>query len=200
MKSVALLTILFIIGAKSFSQEFNAGVDLGLVASQIDGDTHAGFSKAGVAFGAHINRYFNKKWAWQFGLSYKQKGSKYVDKFGNFYHAKLNYVEMPLSVRYFHYEKIDFEAGASMGYLFSAAENIDAYEFKDPNPPFNKIELSTLAGVNYRFSKKVTISLHHQYSIFPVRFYLEGYEEYLEKNQYNNVAFFTLTYMLPSWN
>lgn len=192
-----VVCITFMVQAQS--NEFNAGLSMGLVASQIDGDTDGGFSKAGIAFGGFVNRYINEKWLWQFGLNYKQKGSKFInEEMGTYYHAKLNYMEMPFTIRYFHYGKIDFEGGICPGYLFDAKENLDGYEFKEPNPPFNKIELSSLFGINYSFSHKITLSIHYQYSMFPARYFLEGYEEYMDKNQYNNVTFFTLTYILPS--
>lgn len=184
----------------AFSQEFNAGIYVGGVASQLDGDTYMGYDKAGLITGAYVNRSFKKQWAWQFGLRYTQKGSKRVnDKLGIYYKSQMHYMEIPLTIRYQHFKKVDLEAGLALGYLIKAMEDKGGYGLAEADPPFNKFELASIVGINYHFNDKISVGAHLSYSITAVRPYSSGYEAFMDKGQHNNILYFTLAYKLSSW-
>lgn len=199
MKKLFILIIFIIFGVAGFSQEFNAGVYGGLAASQLDGDTYAGYYKPGLITGGYVYRYFNKKWAWQFGLSYAQKGSKFTSsRLGIYYKSQLHYFEMPLTLRYFYWKKVDMEFGVSLGYLISAFEDKGGYGLAPADPPFNKFELAGIFGISYHFTESLAVGVHFSYSITAVRPYSSGYESFMDNGQHNNVLYFALYYNI-SW-
>ncbi|MBI9068532.1 MAG: PorT family protein [Salinivirgaceae bacterium] len=196
------LFISLLIGALQLTnaQEFNGGLYGGLVASQLDGDTFGGYNKAGLISGAYVNRFIDKKLALQFGLRYIQKGSRKADnETGIDYRSQLHYVEMPFTVRYFHYKKVNFEAGLALAYLIKGLESISGSDLAESQYPFNKFEISGIAGINYEFSKKISVAGMFQYSVSQVRGYSSKYSSFLRKGQYNNIVYFTLNYKLSSW-
>ncbi len=178
------------------AQEFNAGIYAGLSASQLDGDTYDGYNKPAAMAGAYVNRQITKHLFWQFGIRYAQKGSRRIDSNRNqYYKCDLHYVEMPVTLRYFHYKRLDFEAGLSLGYLLKAREDINAYGWKEANPPFNKYELGSMVGLSYHFNQHLAVSTHLLYSILAVRPYSSGYQTYMDKGQHNNVLNVSVHYV-----
>jgi hypothetical protein len=199
--SIFLLVLLITLTTNVFSQEFNAGIYGGIVASQLDGDTYVGYDKAGLITGAYVNRHFKKQWAWQMGLRYIQKGSSRVSsKLGIYYKSQMHYMEIPLTIRYHYFKKVDLEAGLSLGYLIKAMEDKDSYGFVEADPSFNKFELASVFGVNYHFNDKIAFGAHLSYSITAVRPYSSGYEVFMDKGQHNNILYFTMAYKLSSWH
>jgi hypothetical protein len=200
MKKIFILILFVMFGITCFSQDFNAGAYGGLIASQLDGDTYAGYNKAGLLIGGYVYRYFNKKWAWQLGLRYAQKGSKLTStRLGIYYKSQLHYFEMPLTLRYFHWEKVDMEFGISLGYLIAALEDKGGYGLEPANPEFNKVELAGIFGISYHFTKTLAVGAHFSYSITAVRPYSSGYETFMDRGQYNNILYFALYYNISSW-
>ncbi len=188
------ITLLFnCIGNITFAQEFKAGIYAGMSACQLDGDRYSGYNKAGITGGVFVNRLFNTKIAYQLGLRYAQKGSSRVDNKNNvFYKSDLHYAELPVSVRYYHYKKLDFEAGISLNYLIKAREDKTSYGYTDANPAFNKFEVGGFAGINYNFTNKWLLMAHFCYSLTAARPYSSNYERFMDKGQHNNVIAFTI--------
>src|ERR1051325_2591243 len=116
----------------AFTQQFKVGLATGIVTSQVDGDTHAGYSKLGFYAGGFVTKKFSQtsNWSASFEINYIQKGSRKVphpDK-GDYsiYKLNLNYAEVPLLLKYaFHSpdsllgEKVKFqlESGLAVGAL-----------------------------------------------------------------------------------
>ncbi|MDA3891059.1 MAG: porin family protein [Salinivirgaceae bacterium] len=197
-----IVSLLVVMLSEMHAQEFNAGLYSGIVASQVDGDTHAGYHKAGLVVGGYVNRFLNKDLAGQMGLRYIGKGSKRADdKMQIYYKTQFHYVEMPFTLRYFNFSDIDLdiEGGIAVGYLIKGleAKNNDLY-LEDAEPPFNDIDLSALAGLNYSLNDKFTIGAHFSYSLMPIRAFFPNLEN-IKGGQYNNVLSFILSYKLSSW-
>lgn len=200
MKKLILVTSIVIACHLGFGQEFNAGLYGGMVMSQLDGDTYSGYNKLGFTGGAYVNRFVTKKLGYQLGLRYINKGSKHVDsELGEYYKSVLRYVEMPFTVRYFIRKNMDLEGGLSLGYLVNSLEDTDGNGLQDPIPPFNKFELSALAGINYHWTEKFSIGAFFNYSVSPARPYSSGYSAPMDRGQYNNVIGLVFCYTLSSW-
>lgn len=200
MKYTLLLVFFFLISTSIKAQEFNAGIYGGIVAAQLDGDTYNGYNKPGVIVGSYINREFSKKWAWQMGLRYSQKGSKYTNsKLGIYYKSQLHYLEMPLTVNYYYKKKVSLEFGVAANYLIKAMEDKGGFGLTEADPPFNKFELASVAGIYYHFTEKLAIGGHFSYSLTAVRPYSSGYSAFMDKGQHNNIFYFALYYKLSSW-
>lgn len=190
--------ILFVLFSTSLvkAQEFNGGILLGGSFSQIDGDTFSGYNKSGVTGGFYVNRFFQEKLSAQFSLIYSEKGS-YEDNDDINYKCKLQYMELPLTLRYYHYKKVDFEAGFSLGYLIKQSEYFDGY-IDENTLPFHKFDLSSIFGMNYKFTEKLQLGFHLNYSLLIVRHFSEN-NSTMEKGQRNNTLSFYLAYQLTTW-
>ncbi|MFA6401308.1 MAG: porin family protein [Salinivirgaceae bacterium] len=182
------------------AQEFNSGVYGGITVSQLDGDTFSGYNKAGIVGGAFVNRYMSKKMGWQLGIRYISKGSKHADsEAGEYYKSVLQYIESPITARYFIRKDIDLEGGLALGYLMKSLEDTDGNGLLEPKPPFNKFELSGLAGINYHWNKQFSFGAFFSYSLTPARPYSSGYSVPMDRGQYNNVIYFAFCYTISSW-
>jgi len=191
---LSVFVLLFVVfGKRAMSQEFNALIAGGAVFSQLDGDHYAGYYKLGLNSGIYVNRFVNKDLAVQLGLRYMQKGSKKE----SYYKCSLQYAELPLTLRYFYFDKIDIEAGFSFGYLIKQYEELEGYEIIDA-PSFNKFDWSGILGINYKISDKLSLGAQLNYSLKYVRPLNTNYT-YMKKGQFNNVVTFYLAYQFSSW-
>ena len=70
-----LLSIVYSLSAK----QFKAGVTAGIASSQVDGDTYAGYNKAGIFAGAYVTKRLapESKWSASFEITYIQKGKRW---------------------------------------------------------------------------------------------------------------------------
>lgn len=200
-----LIIICFVCSALlTYSQEFDAGLYLGMSATQIDGDSYGGYNKPGLSLGAYINRELMDKVDWQMGLRYIQKGSRkssneagagmYAD-----YKASLHYLEMPLTLRYYHYKKLDFEAGITLGYIVKAFEEFNKTGAAESTDSFDKFELGGIAGLNYKINDKFSLGGYFQYSWLPIRPYITKTHWLVNRGQHNNVLLFTLNYTIEGF-
>ncbi|MCB2196883.1 MAG: PorT family protein [Bacteroidetes bacterium] len=181
------------------AQTFGGGVFGGLSASQLDGDKSGGYNKAGVSFGIYTNVHLTKFVDAQLELKYVQKGSKWEENDVTFYHSKLNYIEMPLFLKYRFLEKFSANIGLALGYLQKSTENKDGIGDEPADPPFNEFEFSGLAGVEYEFWKNFYFNVRLNYSILPVRDHPGDQTFFLNRGQYNNVLTFAVYYQIANF-
>ncbi len=185
------IVLLFLFSYHIKAQEFNAGVSGSLVASQLDGDWYGGYNRLGGAFGVYANRLVSDKLAIQMGVRYIHKGSSESNK-NTTYSCFLQYAELPVTLRYFCWKKIDIEAGLSAGYLIKAKEKRDGYEIIDP-PAFNKTDFCGIAGANYSINETLNLGLHMMYSLHFVRPFSANYNT-MKSGQYNNLIMLSISY------
>jgi len=201
MKKALFFALVLFISYVSYAQTFGGGIMAGLSASQLDGDNWGGYNKAGLTFGIYTNARFTKHIDAQLELRYVQKGSKSSEKDQTvFYLSKLNYVEMPLFLKYNFLERFSFNVGLAAGYLQKATEDKDGIGDLPADPEFNKFEFSGLAGVEYRFLKNMFFNVRFNYSILPVRSHPGDQTFYLNQGQYNNVLTFSVYYQIARSN
>ena len=109
----------------SLSQEFNAGISVGISTSQVSGDNLAGFNKAGIIIGGFVNRKINNLLMVQIEMIYIQKGSSNPNQnVNNLADIHLDYIEIPLLAIIKNSEKLSIEGGVHCSAL------IDGY-FQD---------------------------------------------------------------------
>jgi len=184
------------------SQGFNAGLQAGILGSQVDGDTYVGYNKPGLFAGGFVNRPLSSKLLLQLEINFIQKGSKDINNQTGFkYKLAMNYVEVPFFICYKYKYKIQVEAGLSFGYLINATES-DNNGIVTGNPSFNKFELSWLGGMSYPLTQKLSVGIRYLYTAFftPVRSNpTNNYYLYITKRgEYNNLVIFLLRYQLHS--
>ncbi|MEK6616790.1 MAG: porin family protein [Bacteroidota bacterium] len=194
------------------SQQFKVGLLGGISTSQVDGDTYAGYDKAGFFAGGFVTKKFfsESKWSASFEITYIQKGSRKIphpDK-GDYseYKLNLNYAEVPILIKYAFSvpdsaskQKIKFqlEGGVAVGALVQSKEGPVL-----GGVPFQKFDYSTILGLNYFLSEHTGFNVRYEYSIFPVRkgsiaqYYQNWTYKFLKPGYYNNLLIFSLHYLL----
>lgn len=181
------------------AQTFGGGVFGGLSASQLDGDKSGGYNKAGVSFGMYTNAHLTKFVGAQLELKYIQKGSKWEENDVTFYHSKLNYIELPLFLKYRFLDKFSANIGLAVGYLQKSTENKDGIGDEPADPPFNEFEFSGLAGVEYEFLQNFYFNVRFNYSILPVRDHPGDQTFFVNRGQYNNALTFAVYYQIANF-
>lgn len=196
-----IITLLITFSANIIlAQTFGGGVFAGLTASQLDGDQWGGYHKAGMALGIYTNAQINSYVDAQMELKYIQKGSRSDSKEQNiFYVSKLNYVEIPVFLKYHFLGRFNANVGLTAGYLQKATEDKDKIGDEPADPAFNSFELAALAGVEYQISEKFYFNLRFNYSILPVRDHPGDQTYYLNRGQYNNVLTFAVYYQITNF-
>lgn len=183
----------------------------GLVGSQVDGDTYAGYNKLGYFAGIGINRKLSKSTEAEFALTFLQKGARknyQTDSAsiaaGNltFYLFRLNYVEIPLGLKFNFHKKFKAEIGGAFAYLIQWSEQ-SQYGYYNNYVPKN-YDISAYMGLGYKLGENMLVNLRAEYSVPPFRpFYGQGvYRGYFPfnlftKGLYNNLLILSLNYKLP---
>ena len=201
MKKYFQIIVFVFFSSSLFSQTFGGGVLAGLSASQLDGDNWGGYHKAGFTFGAYTYTKLNKYIDAQLEIRYVQKGSNSnSEELEVFYLSKLNYVEIPLFLKYNFLSKFSANIGLTAGYLQKATEDKDGIGDEPADPEFNKFEFSGLAGVEYKIIDKLFFNVRFNYSILSVRSHPGDQTYFLNRGQYNNVLTFTIHYQISNSN
>lgn len=198
MKKISLITLLLLVCIIGRPQSFKGGLLAGLITSQVDGDTYSGYNRAGINAGGYVRLNLSKNFDWQMEMKFAQKGSHKKANFdiGDYtdYRLRLNYLEIPLIIKYKYKPKINFDAGLGVGYLASSKWK-DDYGVLDGGAPFNKYEFSYHIGGNYQVLPRIAFNIRYSYSLFPIRTGIEG-QRYimLQWGQFNNVLSFSFYY------
>ena len=198
-KPYLLIIFIILLSPNLFSQTFGGGVLAGLSASQLEGDNWGGYTKAGLTFGAYTNIVLNQYIDAQLEVRYVQKGSNSnSNENGVFYLSKLNYIELPLFLKYNFLNKFSANIGIAAGYLQKSTEDKDGIGDEPADPAFNQFELSGLFGIEYRIYNCFYFNARLNYSILPVRAHPGNQTFYLNQGQYNNVLTFAIYYQISN--
>ncbi len=190
---------LFVLGLLCFTilkaQPFGGGFFVGATASQIDGDTYAGYNKVGLTAGAYITRELNRSIDFKMELRYIQKGAykKGTEQDPSLYKLTIHDVELPLMGQYHLKDNIILEAGLAPGVFLFYREEDENGEFPEDNP-FKRFSLDADAGVSYMFTSHLIAGLRYAYSVIPVRDHPSGQSYRLNHGQYSNMFSFTIYY------
>ncbi|MBN1599081.1 MAG: PorT family protein [Bacteroidales bacterium] len=193
MKRFITILFLLIIPVALYSQRFKGGILLGLNVSQIDGDSYAGFNKAGLVAGAYVFTEFTENWSAQMEIRYAEKGSSTPFNYSDPIKYRLQYVEIPLVVKYKLFKNFKLEAGLSFGYLFAAAQKDAAGYFQFEEIP-DRTETAICIGLTYDLFDRLTVGARGSYSLFPI--WGDPLESYGKGAWFNSVITFGLYYRI----
>jgi len=170
---------------ESTAQEFKGILIIGATAAQIDGDDLGGFDKAGFQIGGGVSFPLSEKVALQPEILFSQKGSK-SRRNEPFFNWQLNYIDMPLLIKYRINEQFVVHAGAAANYLLSA--RFDAgFGFTDQSEAFKQVDFAANAGVEYFFNEAWSANANLVSSVVSAG----KFQRY-----YNRTIHFTLRYHL----
>jgi len=196
MKRYTFLLIILFSVCISQAQSFKGGLVMGLAATQVTGDKLSGYNHPGAQLGVFTELPIGTKSAMRFEMYYIQKGSRKnsSDRDPSSYVQRLNYIEVPIFYQYKPFNKLSFNAGLSLAYLFASSDLIDGDKmpsyFSDPR---NKYDFSIQGGGIWSFNEKWRIKLNYSYSILPIRDMpsVSGMV-YHDRKQYNDVVLISL--------
>jgi opacity protein-like surface antigen len=168
MRKLLLILICAVFGISAYSQRFDGGVLLGFSASQIDGDTYAGFNKGGVVGGFFASTELSRKLNLSGEITYYGKGSVYNSEDNTVtFKRHLNYVEVPISVDYAFRRKIYAHAGLAPAYFISGNQEGSAIDNKKVDF-YKGYDIGWLLGASYEFNSNFSVRMKYTYSLFSV--------------------------------
>ncbi len=204
LKKFAILLCCGFLTFNMKAQSFSGGFILGLSTSQVGGDNLAGFNKAGLLIGIFANKSIYQNLSFQMEMTYIQKGSENpkIDDVSDANYLKQDisssYIEIPFLLKYHQSNNFSVEGGIQTAYLIDAYYN-DSYGKIEANnmSPFISYDIGLMTGLDYKYSKNISLNTRLSSSIFPI-----GTEDYdnqeifgsTSKGKYNLVLSFTLHY------
>ena len=204
LKKFAILLCCGFLTFNMKAQSFSGGFILGLSTSQVGGDNLAGFHKAGLLIGVFANKSIYQNLSFQMEMTYIQKGSENpkIDDVSDANYLKQDisssYIEIPFLLKYHQSNNFSSEGGIQTAYLIDAYYN-DSYGKIESNnmSPFISYDIGLMIGLDYKYSKNISLNTRLSSSIFPI-----GTEDYdnqeifgsTSKGKYNLVLSFTLHY------
>jgi len=168
MKRILFLMVLIITVLRGEAQIFHGGVLLGITASQVDGDSYAGYDKLGLQGGVFIKTSLAKSLDARLEIRYASRGARNPasdDNTGSYFLA-LHYIDLPVSAAIKIKEYGSFEIGLIPGYLFTVNGEKDNGILVDS---FHSFDLGTLFGIQVNFTEKIALNVRYSYSIFSIR-------------------------------
>jgi len=162
------------------NERFNAGLIIGLNASQIDGDYYKGFNKFGLTAGIRGITRLTPNFDFNIEILYSKKGSKI---FHNRYATPgramenrfidLTYVDVPFFFKLMSPRKASsfhIEFGAIYSRLFNSmitenvANNPSEFVYETIIDDFKKSEISVLGGIGYTWYNGLSINYRYTFS------------------------------------
>jgi hypothetical protein len=110
----------------------------------------------------------------QFEILYIGKGARKVPKpdKGDLrsFNLRLNYIEIPLALRY-HFKKFHLELGLYYGYLLNvyAEDQFGEIDFQNQPFPFKNYDIGGLIGLQYEFIHNWFFNVRSKNSLIPIR-------------------------------
>jgi hypothetical protein len=199
-KKFAILIFCGFLALSIQAQNFGGGVILGLSTSQVGGDDLGGFNKAGLLIGVFANKSISEMLSFQMEMTYIQKGSnnpKMNENGQGQQDISISYIEVPLLLQYYQSDKLKIEGGVLTAYLIDGYYNNLSGKMSNGTNPFISYDIGLLLGIDYKYSKNISLNTRISNSIFPIG--AEDYKNqaqynYSRKGKYNSVLSFSLHY------
>ncbi len=159
------------------NKRFKLLVNLGLNASQVNGDKLAGFDKFGWNAGLGVERDVSQKSSFSFEINYSEKGSKDVVNTQNPIQDTLfrfNYIDIPLIYTYHFYPKFSAHTGIYNSVLLKASYD-DFVNVYDRSSVIKKTDHGLLIGLAYHMNTKLLFQFRLSQSIYDVNSTFERY-------------------------
>lgn len=188
-----IIFFIWLISGNTYSQEFNAGFNLGVSTTQVSGDNLAGFHKAGIILGGFVNRDVSQLLLIQLEMIFIQKGSSNTKKNNLIADIYLDYIEVPLLIKYRQSENIFIESGIYTSALINGYYH-DLYGKLNTQTEFDNFDLGFLIGFTYKINNSISLNTRASNSILPIAEHASGQTYRFNKGKYNTTLNFTLQY------
>jgi len=172
MKEFLLALLLFLTSITVYSQRFHGGLLAGFSASQVDGDSYAGYNKAGLQGGVFISTELTSRIDARLEIKYTSRGARNPASRDNTgaYKLALHYIDLPVLLSVGIKQLGAIELGLVPGYLFNAGGEDDAGKLpREYLVVFRKFDLGTLLGIAINITPKLAFNMRYSYSVFSIR-------------------------------
>ena len=136
------------------------------------GDNYGGFHKVGALGGVAVNAKFNSRTSIDIGFFFSQKGARHNPNptKGDFaaYRLNLNYIDIPVLLRYQANPTYFITLGPSVAYLINYTEEINYINYTGAYP-FNKFEYAANFGLGRKIKDKYCVEVRSSNSVTPIR-------------------------------
>ncbi len=171
MKSYIFLFFFLMLASWGRTQTFEAGLILGVNASQVNGDFLAGYDKLGLHTGLKVRVSTWEHIEWSVELLLSQRGSRPDIFTEDSRKIHLNYVEIPILIGFKDWQKDDFykirfEGGFSYGRVVGHKVSFQGVE--EQIDEFNNNDLSFVIGAALFTSEKLGFSFRYTHSVTPL--------------------------------
>ncbi|PBQ30356.1 hypothetical protein CNR22_00785 [Sphingobacteriaceae bacterium] len=195
--------------AQDNTSVFSLKPSLGLNACQVHGDNYSGYKKLGIFAGMAVNAKINERLSFELGFYFSQKGArKNPNKYDlNYYRLNLNYIDLPLSLRYMLNKRYFITLGPSLAYLINYNEDINYSNFTGMYT-FKKYEMGVNIGLGRTVIRNLSVEVRCSNSITAIReygiassvYYSNPVARFFNKGFYNNILTLMLSYKLGKTN
>ena len=192
-KITIIIVVILLISNNIYTQEFKAGINIGISTTQVSGDNLAGFHKAGIILGGFVNRNINQLLSLQLEMMFIQKGSSNTNKNNLIADVYLDYIEVPLLIKYRQSENISIESGIHTSALINGYYH-DLYGKLDNQTGFDNFDLGVSLGVTYKINNNLSLNTKVSNSIIPIAEHASGQTYRFNKGKYNTGLNFILQY------
>ncbi|MDC0584155.1 PorT family protein [Bacteroidales bacterium] len=157
-------------------ESFKGGLKIGIVGSQIDGDTLSGYSKANIHGGLWVERSINEKISVKGSIQYSERGVLGREPYMNGDQEtsiivrkwRFYYVDLPVTGYFKTNSKFTVVGGVGFAYLFGAYIEEYGVEYNtDLRSKYNRWDYTGIVGINYPLLDKLTLDVLFQYSLMP---------------------------------
>ena len=203
-----LLIVPFFLAAQTADPVFTLKPSVGFNACQVHGDSFSGYNKFGGFGGVAVNARLKSRLSLELGFYFSQKGARHnpnPDKGDySYYRLNLNYIDMPLSLRYAVNATYFITLGPSIAYLISHSENIN-YIDRTADSKFNSTELGVNFGLGRKLKERFSVEVRSSNSIRAIRsygavanlvFFPNPVARFFNKGFYNNILTLLVSYKL----
>lgn len=172
MRQFLFLFLLISLRIGILAQPFHGGILAGFSASQVDGDSYAGFNKPGLQGGVFISTALTNHLEARLEIKYTGRGARNPASDDNtgFYKLGLHYIDLPVLITILIKQPVSVELGVVPGYLFAVEGEDDAGNLPEEYlVDFKKFDLGTLVGLHIQISPKAAANIRYSYSILSIR-------------------------------
>jgi hypothetical protein len=202
---IIIFFLVFISAKAQRTSKFSLKPAVGITACQVHGDNYSGYNKLGGTAGLYVNAAIKEHTSLEFGIIFVQKGARKNQNPAKFdykyYYLNLNYVEVPLLLRW-QPNKFFFTLGGSFAYLINYYEASEVANLTGMYP-FKSTEYSLNTGIGMAMTPKISCEVRFNNSIVTVRpfpgfhpYYNNPVARYFNKGSYNNIIQILFSYKL----
>ncbi len=165
MKTPYIIILLLALSMGAVAQNIRGAALIGINGCQVDGDTQSGYNKPGIRAGFTVSSPTDKTLSFESGLLFTSKGAIKKTKDYTEFKTKLNYVELPLIIKYHFVQKFGIDATISYNHQISS-KIIDQNGTETKNPGYlKKYDVTASLGVRYYINSQYQLTANFGYSI-----------------------------------